>query len=795
MTPDPRAQLSPEPGQMFGSYRIERTLGRGGMGAVFLAYDTTLHRHVALKIVFDDRTAAGGGSDARILREARNAAALNHPNICTIHEVGTADRTSYIAMEYVDGRSLRDRLDGRPMPIAEAIGYGRQAADALAYAHDHGVVHRDFKAANAIVDAAGRLKVVDFGLSRRSDALVADATTMVSAVAAGAIAGTPYTMAPEQVRGEPADNHADIWALGVLLYEMTSGRQPFAAASVPELYSSILRDAPAPLPGAMPAALKAVVERCLEKEPARRYGHAAEVRAALDAIETGAPSFWPGWRYRVRRHRVLTAAGAIAILAAVLIGLNREQIRTRWFGAPPRIESLAVLPLENLSGDAAQDFFADGMTEVLSTDLARLSGIKRVTARGSVIRYKGTTRPLADIARELKVDALVTGSVQRSGNRVSITAQLLDPATGDQLWTNRYDRDLQDILVLRNEIVSAIVREIRAQLSPDERTRLASARQVNPEAFEAYLNGQFHWLKQTRGDYDQAERYFQLALEKDPNYALAYAGLGSTWMMRGDAGFMAPSETVPKARAFMARALELDDSLADVHVMLGNQKAVEWDWAGAEQEYKQAIEANPNVADAHFYYADLLLTALRRNTDWNREMQRARELDPLNEFTLSFYGWHLNYLGRYDEAIPIFNRLLPTGPNKASNYLGLWGAYFRKGQYEEALRAARDYFTAAGDGEFVEVLGTTRDLTTYRAAMIRTGEAMAARSSERHIPAVRIARMFAHAGDKDRAFQWLDRAYQNHESPLGRVAVFWDWIELRSDPRFRDLLTRLRIPL
>jgi tetratricopeptide (TPR) repeat protein len=266
-------------------------------------------------------------------------------------------------------------------------------------------------------------------------------------------------------------------------------------------------------------------------------------------------------------------------------------------------------------------------------------------------------------------------------------------------------------------------------------------------------------------------------------------------MSRGDSGFMAPSETVPKARAFFARALALDDSLAELHVMLGNQKGVEWDWEGDVQEQRRAIESNPNLADARFYYADMMVTVFRRNAEWEREMMRAMELDPLNEFKLSFYGWHLNYLGRYDEAIPIFNRLLPTGPNKASNHLGLWGAYFRKGNYEEAIRAARDYFTAAGDGEFADALGAAHDVATYRAAMIRTGEAMVARSTARHVPAVRIARMFAHAGDKDRAFQWLDRAYENRESALARVAVFWDWIELRSDPRFRDLLTRLRIPL
>jgi eukaryotic-like serine/threonine-protein kinase len=775
---------------MFGAYRIERVLGRGGMGVVFLAFDTTLHRQVALKIVDgqgDDET-----TKARVLREARNAAALNHPNICTIHEVGNVGGVAFIAMEYVNGRSLRDELDAGSISVQDVLRYGTQAADALAHAHAHGVIHRDFKAGNAIV-AGQRLKVVDFGLARRNDASVSEATTAVSIVPAGAAAGTPYAMAPEQVRGGATDARTDIWALGVLLYETAGGGRPFEGDTIPELFSSILRDDPRPLPASVPASLKAVIARCLTKDPGLRYQGAAEVRAALDAVETASGISAPVGRSLTTRYGI--AAAAVLMLATgLLVGLNREWVRSRLLDGGPRIESLAVLPLENLSGEPSEAYFADGMTEVLSTDLARLSGLKRVTARGSVMRYKGSNTPLDQIARELRVDALITGSVQRSGRRVSITAQLLDPASGDQLWTNRYERDLEDVLALRNEIVSAIVREIRAQLSAGEQTRLASKGRVNADAFEAYLKGRFHWLRQTREDFDQAERYFQFALEKDPAYALAYAGLGSVWMMRGDAGFRPSSETVPVARDYMAKALSLDDGLADLHVLLGNQKAIEWDWSGAEREYQEALAANPNLADAHFFYADLLLTALNRRGDWDREMQRALELDPLNDFNRSFYGWHLNYLRRYDEAIPVFQQLLPTGPNKASNYLGLWGAYFRTGRYGDALLSARDYFEAAGDGEFTEALGTGQDRASYRAAMIRTGEMMAARSATRHVPAIRIARMFAHAGDTERAMIWLVRAYQNRESPLARVAVFWDWDDLRSDRRFQSLLENLNLP-
>jgi len=776
---------------MFGAYRIERMLGRGGMGVVFLAFDTTLHRHVALKLV--DSRGDDEATRARVLREARNAAALNHPHICTIHEVGNVGGTAFIAMEYVNGRSLRDELDAGTVSLHDLRRYGVQAADALAHAHEHGVIHRDFKAGNAII-AGGRLKVVDFGLARRDDVFLPDATTAASIVPAGIAAGTPYAMAPEQVRGSAADARTDIWALGVLLYELTGGGRPFEGGTTAELFSSILRDDPRPLAATVPAALKGAIDRCLIKDPERRYQHAADVRAALDALEAISGMSAPARRSLNWKKGLVAAAAALALTAGVLAGLNREWIRSRWLATGPRIDSLAVLPLENLSGEASEDYFADGMTEVLSTDLARLSGLRRVTARGSVMRYKGSNTPLDQIARELNVDALVMGSVQRSGRRVSITAQLLDPGSGDQLWTNRYERDLEDMLALRNEIVSAIVREIRAQLSPGEQTRLATRGRVNADAFEAALKGRFHWLRQTREDFDQAERYYQFALEKDPTYALAYAGLGSVWMMRGDAGFRPPSETVPIAREYMERALALDDGLADLHVMLGGQRAVEWDWPGAEREYRQAVAANPNLADAHFFYADLLLTVLNKPDDWNREIQRALELDPLNDFNRSYYGWHLNYLRRYGEAIPIFEQLLPSGPNKASNHLGLWGAYFRTGRYEAALAAARNYFEAAGDGEFASALGTGRNRDAYRAAMIRTGEMMAARSATRHVPAARIARMFAHAGDTDRAMVWLERAYTARESTLARLAVFWDWDDLRSDPRFQNLLARMNFP-
>ncbi len=744
-------------GRTLGHYRIVEKIGAGGMGEVYRAHDEQLDRDVALKVL-PASALADPTARARLLREARTASALNHPHICTIHEVGEADGQAYIAMEYVAGQPLSALIPSDGLPVETAVRYGVQIAAALAHAHERGVIHRDLKSANVVITAEGEPKVLDFGLAKRLGGKeLAEVTTQsqASLTQPGAVMGTLPYMAPEQLRGQGADARSDVWALGVMLYETLTGKRPFQGETGYELSSAILNQVPAPLPSQLPVELQVVIERCLEKEPGRRYRRAGEVRAALEAVQAGTAVVpWAVWGRRLARRRFLATAGALAALVAVLVGLNVGGLREQLLGGAGsgQIESIAVLPLENLSGDPEQDYFAAGMHEALITDLAKLGGFKRVIARSSVMRYRETDKPLPQIARELNVDAVITGAVLRSGDRVRITAQLINAVTEEHLWADRYERELRDVLSLQNEIVAAITREIKLQLTPQEQARLKSQRPVNPEAFEAYLQGRFHRQKQTREGYDIAERYFQSALQKDPNYAPAYAGLGMVWFARADAGFQAPSETFPKATAFLAKAIELDDSSAEVHVSLANYKnGVEWDWAGGEKAFKRALELNPNLANAHFFYADMLVV-LKRNEEWEWEIKRARELDPLNDFKESFYGWHLNYLRRYDEAIPIFQRLLSTGPNKATNYLGLWGAYYKKGMYDEALSAARNYFTYIGEREFADALGTGRGESAYRAAMKRVGEAMAAQSKRRHVPAIRIARMFAHSGDKNQRF-------------------------------------------
>ena len=491
-----------------------------------------------------------------------------------------------------------------------------------------------------------------------------------------------------------------------------------------------------------------------------------------------------------RRKAVLV--GIVSLLAVTtLYFLYRSKAEQGLMEKADR--SVAVLAFSDLSPGHDQEWFSDGLTEEIINSLANMHELK-VLARISSFYFKGKDVPLQEIADKLGVAHLVEGSVTRIDNRLRITAQLIRAKDGFHIWSQTYDRSSEDLFEVQTDIAKNISRALLRELTPEKEARLKNQRPLNPEAYEAFLQGRFHRLKQTREDFDLAERYFQRALEIDPNYALAVAGLADVWLIRADAGFYPPSEVFPKGKVLLAKALELDDSLADVHVSAGNFKSSNlWDWSGAEREFKRAIDLNPNLADAHFFYADLLLI-LKRPDEWNREMQRALELDPLDDFKKSFYGWHMNYLHRYDEAIPIFQKLLATGPNKGSNYLGLWGSYYRKEMYNEALSAAKDYFTAISDYEFADALGTGPGEAAYRAGMKRAGEVMVKQSQQRHVPRIRIARMFAHAGDNDSALAWLEKAYQNRESPLVRLAIFWDWDDLRVDPRFQALLRRMNLP-
>jgi eukaryotic-like serine/threonine-protein kinase len=778
------------PGATLGAYRLERLLGRGGMGAVYLAYDTTLHRHVALKTL--DAPADDAGTRARLVREARNAAALNHQHICTIHEVGEADGSAFIAMEYVDGLSLRERIDAGAVPLDEAVRLGIQAADALAYAHARGVIHRDFKAANAIVTSEGRLKVVDFGLARREDALLAGATTEMSLVPAGAAAGTPYAMAPEQVRGEAADARTDIWALGVLLSEMVSRRKPFEAPTVAELFSAILTQAPAALPRAVPAPLGAVIERCLAKAPAQRYQGATEVRAALEAVQSGLASAWVTWRYRVRRRPLTAAAAALVALMALGVGANVGGVRDRLAGTPPPLApiKLAVLPFENLTGDPEQEYLSDGLTDEMIGQLGRLHPARlSVIARTSSMRYKDRVTPLDQIGRELGVDYLLEGSARREGSRLRINATLIHVSNQTQRWSDSFDRELESILSLQHDVARGVAGALALALLPEEQVRLARARSVNPEAYEAYLRGQSHARRLTRGDLDRALEYYELALEKDPDFALAHFGVGGVWAGRVQMGFVTRAEAGDRGRTALMKALAIDDSLPEVHLGLANGSTwAEWDWPAAAASFRRALDLNPNHAEARAFYAHYLYIMLRP-AEAALEMQRALMLDPLNELIQLLYSRALRFERRYDEAIAHAQGVLSTDPNAAFAWGALSESYHVLGRFQESLETQRRVLGARGDAAVDE--GLTRGYAAggYRQAMRLAADERAARMQ------ARVAAIFyLRAGERDLAAEWLERAHDQGDQGLPYISVDPIYDGLRDHPRFHALLQRMNLP-
>jgi len=784
---------SAAPGTTLGNYLIERHIGRGGMGIVCLAYDTRLHRRVALKLL--NSSADGETARARLLHEARNAAALNHPGICTIHEVGESDRSAFIAMEYVDGRPITDRLGERPLPIDQVLRYGIQAADALAYAHDHGVIHRDFKAANVMITATGSLKIVDFGLARRTDTPNANASTIGSLAPAGVAVGTPYAMAPEQVRGSRVNTPADVWAFGVLLYEMATGAKPFDAPTTAELFSSILRDAPAPLPDSVPAGLKALIARCLQKEPEHRYQHAREVRMALEAIETGSPLSAPARVAAMGRRRWLQlGTSAVVAAGAALVGFDAGGMRAHLLGRPSAVK-LAVLPFENLTGDATQEYFSDGLTEEMIAQLGRLGPQHlAVIARTSAMQYKKTAKPNDRIGGELGVDYILEGSTRREGSRVRITAQLIRVRDQTQLWADSFERELSGILAVQSDVTRGVARSLAIALLPTDETRLANVQPVNPEAYEEYLKGREHVYKVTRPDLDTALQYFERALQKDPNYALAYTGVSAVWSARQQFRFAPPREAAPKAKAAASKALALDGSLPEAHFRLGVLNfSTDWDWSAAEREFERAIELNPNFPDARSTYSHLL-SIMKRPAEAMKQAERALQLDPFNSLFTAFYGTLLNQMHRYDDAIAQYDKVLRAVPNHTMALNGRRQALYQKHLYKEALEAERAVWAAMSDAEMVTALDRGYGEAGYVGAWRSAADVLAARSRAARVAPLDVWSLYLRAGDNDRALEWLEEGFQTREPNMIYIGVGPIYDGLRGDSRFQSLLRRMNLP-
>jgi len=778
----------PKGSTIAGKYQILEELGRGGMGVVYKAEDTKLKRTVALKFLPPELTHVSEVKE-RFMHEAQAAAALDHPNICTVYEFDEAEEKNFISMAYIEGQSLKQKIESGPLELDEALRIATQVAEGLQEANKKGVVHRDIKSANIMVDERDQAKIMDFGLARMAGG------TLITRE--GMTMGTIAYMSPEQARGEEVDHRTDIWSFGVVLYEMFCGQLPFKGEHDQGVVYSILNEKPKPitdLRSEIPMTIEQIVGKALEKNPDDRYKQIEELLEDLRSISEGIVP--EGVKTRLRKAKLLKRKRAIlyAGVAGILILMTVIAL-SLFTGRAEAIDSIAVLPLENLTGDAAQEYFVDGVTDELIGQLAQISAL-RVISRRSVMRYKESDKSLPEIARELNVDALVEGTVHKVGESVRIRVQLIDALPEERnLWAETYDRAMTDVLAMYGDMARAIADKIQVKLTPKEETRLASALQVNPEAYEAYLKGSYYWKRLTPADLDTAQRYFELALAKDPSYAPAYSGISFGWMARATAtaAVALPHEAAPKAREAAIRSLELDSTLAEPYFALaGISTWYEWDWDKAEREFQRAIELNPNFADAHVFYG-LFLTAMGRLSESRLQIEQALELDPLNFMYQTYLGKALERSRRFDEAIAQYHKGLALEPNFIDALSGLRNSYHQKGMYEEALVAARRLFIARGEHDVVEAMERGNVDGGYSEAMRLAAESLAARSNLAH--ALRIATLYTYAGEKERALEWLEKAYQERLQNMIYLRVSPKWDRLRDDPRFKDLLRRIGLPV
>jgi len=789
-------------GQTLSHYRIIEKIGVGGMGEVYRAHDQRLERDVALKIlhpgVLSDEPAR-----KRFRKEALALSKLNHPNIATVHDFDVHEGLYFLIMEYVAGENLSERLHGGSLAETELLRLGIQLAEGLAAAHEQGIIHRDLKPSNTRLTSDGRLKILDFGLAKllQSPTGTTETAETESIGETRGLVGTLPYMAPEQLRGEAIDGRTDIWSAGALLYKMATGRAAFPKADSARLITSILAAAPVPprdLNRHLSPGVQNIILKCLEKNPEDRYQSAKELAVDFRRLLTPSTATHPILRPRslVGKRMSLVAASSAALLLAFIVALNLGGVRDKLFAGKPhaQIRSLAVLPLANLSGDPNQEYFADGMTDVLITDLGQISAL-RVISRTSVMQYKGARKPLQEISRELNLDAVVEGSILRSASQVQITARLIEARTDTTIWSKRYERNLPEVLELQSDVAQAIADEIRVQLTPEEHARISTTRAVRPEVLDAYLSGRYYWEKRTEEGLKRSLEYFQKAIAIDPTYARAFAGLSDSYATLGNNRFLPPDKAFPDAEAAALKALSLDGNLAEAHASLAFAHwNYDFDWDVIDREYKRAIELNPGYATAYHWYSGYL-SGIGSHREAIAAVKKARELDPLSPRINANVGFILYLARQYDASVEELQKAVKMDTSSGAPYLYLGMAYLQEGKTKKAI-AALEENSRISDSSAADVL----DLAYGYAVAGRREDSqkllhgVMVEPHRTYTPALWIARAYLALGEKENAMRWLRKAYDERSPQLPFLNVDPRWDSLRSDLQFQDILRRMKLP-
>src|SRR5215471_2169303 len=829
-------------GTRLGHYEIRSRIGAGGMGEVYLAEDTKLRRKVALKLLSADLT-----RDADRLRrfeqEAQAASALNHPSILVIYEIGIEGNDHFIATEFIEGETLRQHLHREQLSIHESLDIGTQVANALSAAHRAGIIHRDIKPENIMVRPDGYVKVLDFGLAKLTEQHLSTIDTEAPTVAnantdPGTVLGTLNYMSPEQARGKPLDARSDIFSLGVVIYEMVAGRAPFEGETSSDVMSLILHKEPPPLARYMPdvpSELDRIVTKALAKDKEERYQTAKDllidlkrlkqkqdVDAELErsvspesisrppgaatgtgtavATATGSAVKSEGTEIKttssaeyivseIKRHKLgslVTLATFVALTA--IVGLF---VYPRYFASgASAIRSIAVLPFANEGGDPAAEYLSDGISESLINSLSQLPQLK-VIARSSSFRYKGKEVDIREAAKALGVEALVTGRVVKQGDSLQVSVEVVNAAEGTQLWGERYTRKAADVQAVQSEISREIADRLRLRLTGAQEQQLAKRATDNPEAYQLYLNGEFYSRKGGVENIKRSLDYHNQAVSLDPKFALAWTGVARAYRYHAAYGLLDPKEANAKAKEAAQKALGLDELLAEAHRSLGQIKQDEWDWAGAEREYKRAIELNPSLASAHSAYSDYL-SKVGRHAEALAEAKRAQEIDPLWISAKAQEGTALFFARRYDEAIQQLQNIIKLEPG-FSLYAYLGYTYAAKGQYGEAIDAYHKQISI--DGE------TTSALCYLGYALARSGkrgEALATldklKRTKEYVSPAELAALYAGLDDKEGVLSSLERAYDAHDLQMQFLKVDPNLDGLRGEPRFQELVRRVGLP-